>query len=68
MKKKDFFLALEQACYLKNKCSLEPENLKINETITEDDSIEDYNPEIYKDIDPNGKWAVRTVRLTDLLS
>lgn len=36
--KKDFFMALEQACFLKNSCILEPENLKINITLEEGES------------------------------
>ena len=58
--KKDFFTALEQACFLKNSCVFEPENMKVNVTLEEGDLVDNYDLE-KDEIDPNGLWVVRTV-------
>ena len=45
----------------------EPENMKVNVTLEEGDSVDNYNSE-KDEIDPNGLWVVRTVLLSDLVS
>ena len=63
--KEEFFESLEQACYLKNSCQIDPENMILNVTLKEGEEMPDSEGdgefETIIEIDPSGKWYVKSL-------
>ena len=70
--KDEFFTSLEQQCYLKNSCIIDPEKMLLNVTLEAGDEIPDDivhgDWENLIEKDPNGKWYVKSIKMSKLVS
>ena len=76
-------MAIEQNCHLKNNCTINPEDMPVNITLSAEDleelgiDLDEFDKDSlaaafrasgFVQFDQNGKWAIKKVKMSDLIS